>query len=298
MWAFQRAADDGSGEGGTRCSPAWTSLAQKNRPFALLFANYRAFSCFCPNRRHQKTQAAHGIRAFALADNRLAELATWDERIVATELKELSLLNLNFSIEATGFTVPEIDIRIESLTAGNCDDAADEIIDALPGNPVSRDGDLWLLGGNRVYCGSALDPLAYEKLMGRERAEMVFTDPPYNRPIKDVAGKGRRRYREFHEARGEMTKPAFTHFLTSAFQLMAKFSIDGSIHYICIDWRHLAEISAAIAAVYSLLLNVAVWAKSVGGMGSMYRSAYELIFIAKNGCITIVGSTAASSQGF
>lgn len=224
------------------------------------------------------------IRALALADNKLAELSTWDPQMLGRELKELSVLDLDITIEATGFTVPEIDIRIQGLRSpadGQHDE--DDFIDVTSSEAVSRTGDLWHLGDHRVLCGDALDPMVWQRLMGTDRATMMFTDPPYNLAVKAISGRGKRKHREFGQASGEMSKAAFTQFLTSALLLAARFSCDGAIHFMCMDWRHMEELLAAINTAYTQLLNVAIWTKPAGGMGSLYRSAHEMIFVAKNG---------------
>src|SRR6266446_4276902 len=115
-------------------------------------------------------------RAFMIADNRLTEIATWDDRLLAEQLKDLSLLGLDFSIEITGFEMGEIDLRIASLEdMPDTDDPADAVPELSTRPPVSKFGDLWILGHHRVSCGNALDPAAYAALMGKERAAMVFT---------------------------------------------------------------------------------------------------------------------------
>jgi len=226
------------------------------------------------------------LRAFTIADNRLSELATWDDRLLAQQLKDLSLLGLDFSLEVTGFEMAEIDLRIESLknlTQPN-DDPADALPE-LPANPpLSKIGDLWMLGNHRVLCGSALDAAAFAALMGDERAAMIFTDPPYNVPIDGHAsGLGAIRHRPFPMASGEMNTTEFIGFLCRAFRNLAGFSIDGSLHYVCIDWRHVAELSAAGGEAYDELKNLAVWVKDNAGMGSLYRSRHELVFVFKHG---------------
>jgi hypothetical protein len=128
-------------------------------------------------------------RAFMIADNRLTEIATWDDRLLAQQLKDLSLLGLDFSLELTGFEMPEIDLRIASLddVPEGADDPADVLPAAAVGPPLSHIGDLWVLGRHRVFCGNALDPTAFAALIGEEHAAMVFTDPPYNVPIEGHA---------------------------------------------------------------------------------------------------------------
>src|ERR1043166_3072474 len=187
-------------------------------------------------------------RAFMIADNRLAELAGWDDRLLAGQLSELSELNLEFSLESTGFTMGEIDFRIEGLApeSEDADDKADAI--PRPGQhiPVSKTGDLWLLRDHLVYCGNALDARAYETLMQGERAAMVFTDPPYNVPIDGHAsGLGAIHHREFAMASGEMNDAEFTAFLTLGCTCLARNSVDGSIHFVCMDWRHAGNLITA-----------------------------------------------------
>jgi ParB-like chromosome segregation protein Spo0J len=226
------------------------------------------------------------VRAFIIADNRLTEIATWDDRLLAEQLKELSLLNLDFSLELTGFEMGEIDLRIASLEdePDPADDPADTVPEPSGRPPLSKHGDLWLLGAHRVLCGNALDAADFATLMTAERAAMVFTDPPYNVRIDGHAsGLGTIHHRPFPMASGEMDKAAFTTFLRQAFRNLATFSADGSIHQICMDWRHIAELLAAGHDVYGELKNLCIWVKANGGMGSFYRSQHELVFIFKNG---------------
>jgi DNA modification methylase len=139
------------------------------------------------------------------------------------------------------------------------------------------------MGDHFLLCGDALEKKSYETLLGAQRAQLVFTDPPYNvRIARNVSGKGRVRHREFAMASGEMTAGEFTRFLKKAFERLAAASTDGSIHFICMDWRHMKEIQDA-AAVYSELKNLCVWTKTNAGMGSLYRSQHELVFVFKNG---------------
>jgi DNA methylase len=113
---------------------------------------------------------------------------------------------------------------------------------------------------------------------------MVFTDPPYNVEIAgNVSGLGRVKHREFAMASGEMNTQEFTKFLEAAFVCLADFSTNGSIHFICMDWRHIRELLDATEDPYSELKNLCFWAKTNAGMGSLYRSQHELIFVFKKG---------------
>ena len=149
---------------------------------------------------------------------------------------------------------------------------------------MSRPGDVWSLGHHRLLCGSALDAACYRNLMVGELAGMVFTDPPYNVRIGgNVSGLGRVRHREFAMASGEMTEGKFIEFLRTAFEHLATHSVDGAIHFLCMDWRHMEEMLSAGTAVYSELKNLVVWNKTNGGMGTFYRSKHELVFVWKSG---------------
>ena len=224
-------------------------------------------------------------KAFLIADNRLTENSEWNDRLLAEQLKDLSLLNLDFELDVTGFDVAEIDLRIDFL---NADDGAEEDpLDQVPpaaGPAVTRPGEVWCLGRHRLFCGSALEAATYDTLLDGEKAALVFTDPPYNVPVQDhVSGKGAVRHREFAMASGEMTEAEFTDFLRQTCTLLAGHSKPGAIHFVCMDWRHVDELLAAGKGAYAELLNLCVWVKHNGGMGSLYRSQHELVFVFKNG---------------
>lgn len=229
-------------------------------------------------------------KAFQIADNRLCEISSWDEKLLAETLKELSFLELELDIELTeltGFDAPEIDFRIQSLDVTEPDggDPADEVLPPA-GPAVSKPGDVWVLDRHRVACGSALEAATYDALLGGEKADIVFTDPPYNVPIKNhVCGNGVVQHREFAMASGEMAKPEFTAFLRTTCSLLAAHTALGSVHFLCMDWRHLGELLAAGGDAYDELLNVCVWVKRNGGMGSLYRSQHELVLAFRNGDI-------------
>jgi DNA modification methylase len=219
-------------------------------------------------------------KAYMLADNKLADRSSWDDRKVAIVLKELSDIALDFEVEATGFEPPEIDLRIQSLEPpDNSPDAADEF-EVPDGMPVSRLGDLWTLGAHRLLCGNALDSYTYGALLAGEKAAAVFTDPPYNVRVKGhVSGKGATRHREFPMAAGELTEDAICRFLVDAFGLMVSHSVEEATFFACMDWRHTFEIVSAIRALGCAPLNLCVWVKTNGGMGSLYRSRHELVFV-------------------
>src|SRR6516165_8060858 len=207
------------------------------------------------------------IKAFMIADNRLTENSRWDDRLIAQQLKELSEVELDFDIEVTGFDMGEIDLRIEGLTSES--EGAEDTADALPapqtGSPVTRLGDVWLLGPHEVGCGSALEEAALAALMQDEKAAMVFTDPPYNVAVDGhVSGLGKIRHREFPMASGEMSEAEFSAFLHQVLSPLVRYSADGSLHFVCMDWRHLFELLAVARRVYTELKNLCVWDKDKG----------------------------------
>lgn len=222
-------------------------------------------------------------RAYVIADNKLALNAGWDEELLAEELSALLAVDLGFDVGVTGFSIPEIDALVEGLAPEEPGDPDDDV---LPASAPRRcaPGDLWRLGAHRLVCGDALDPGVVAALMDGRQARMVFTDPPYNVPIDGhVGGSGKIRHREFAMAAGEMSVAEFTGFLERALRNLADHSLDGSIHYVCMDWRHMGEMLAAGASVYQEFKNLIVWAKDNGGMGTFYRSRHELIFVFKKG---------------
>lgn len=237
-------------------------------------------------------------RAYAIADNRLAELAGWNNEALAIELQDLMALDLDFDIEVTGFETPEIDLLIDELSAEEASDPLDDVPLLTAGPSFVRPGDLWQLGPHRLLCGDATETGAYECLLAGKQAQMIFTDPPYNvRITGHVSGKGRVHHREFAMASGEMDESAFVRFLITVFKGLAQFSSDGAMHFICMDWRHLYETLTAGRATFTELKNLVVWAKTNGGMGSLYRSQHELILVYKNGTASHINNVELGRHG-
>lgn len=220
-------------------------------------------------------------RAYIIADNRLAELAGWDNDILAIELQYL-LTVPEFNISLTGFEPPQIDIILQGVSVHDDDEEEVDIDESLP--VVTKPGYLWQLGDHLIACGNALDPEIYRHLLKQEKAQIIITDPPYNVPIRGhVSGLGKIQHQEFAMASGEMTEAEFTGFLKKALQQCAAWSEDGSIHFVFMDWRHAGELLTAGKETYAELKNICVWNKDNGGMGSLYRSKHEFIFVFKHG---------------
>lgn len=242
--------------------------------------------------------SAMEARAFMLADNRIGELSTWDEIQLADELQELSSADEAFEITDTGFELPRIDVLIEDRHKPKAkEDTADAPVDPATVQPVSRLGDLWLLGRHRLFVGNALEQQSYQVLLGNERAQMVFIDPPYNVPIQGhVSGLGKVRHHEFVMGSGEMSEVEFEAFLRTTFERLIEASVDGSIHYVCMDWRGLGPLLRA-GDRYSDLKNVCCWVKAQGGMGSLYRSQHEMVAVYKSGIASHVNNIELGKHG-
>lgn len=237
------------------------------------------------------------IRAYRLADNRLAEDAEWDNGLLKLELSALAELEIDFDVELTGFATPEIDILLGAATS-DIEAKPDPAVPMIPRRAISKRGDIWKLGKHRLGCADARDPVALDTLMAGREADMAFCDPPYNTKITGhVCGLGRHQHRDFPMASGEMDSPTYTGFLILCFGNVVRVSRSGAVHDICIDWRHIAELLEAGREIYSELLNLVVWAKTNGGMGSLYRSQHEFIAIFKVGTVPHINNVELGRHG-
>jgi DNA modification methylase len=222
------------------------------------------------------------IRAYILADNRIAEKAGWDKSILAIELQHLLDVDLDFDVTITGFEIPEIDL----IFAETAQKPEQEDVVEISGTSqtVTQPGDLWLLGKHRLVCGNSLEAETFKALMNNRKAEAVFVDPPYNVRIEgNVSGQGLVKHGDFAMACGEMDQVEFAAFLLRSLTLLSRHSSRGSIHFVCMDWRHAGELIEAGKQTYQALFNLCVWVKDNGGQGSFYRSRHELVFVFKNG---------------
>jgi DNA modification methylase len=236
-------------------------------------------------------------RAFMLVDNRLAELAGWNEELLAVELAELASLDLDFDFEVTGFDTVDLD-RFDGPVVQKTppQEVVPELDREVPA--VSAVGDLWQLGPHRLVCGNALETASYKRLLGDERVQMVFSDPPYNVKIDGhVCGLGSVKHQAFKMASGEMSEKEFTSFLHTAMRLIADYSTNGAIHYFCMDFRHMGEMLAATKPIYGSPKNLCVWNKTNAGMGTFYRSKHELVFVFKFGSAPHINNFGLGERG-
>src|SRR6516164_1478898 len=220
------------------------------------------------------------LRSLRLALNRLGEDSSWDPAALTLEFSDILEMDPTIDLQITGFETGEIDVSLDDAGI----DEEDELPPKQSSLPVTQVGDPWIAGEHRIFCGDALKPESYCSVLGDDRADMVFADPPYNVAIEgNVSGHGATKHDDFAMATGEMSPAEFAKFLRDSFSLVAQHSIDGAIHFICMDWRHLEELMGATKMIYSELKNICVWNKSNAGLGSLYRSKHEFIFVFKNG---------------
>lgn len=235
-------------------------------------------------------------RAYIIADNRLAEDAGWDNELLTIELQ--GLLEIEFDVALTGFEIPEIDNLLHVVEP----DYPEENSPIEPPDrtqpAITQPGDLWQLGRHTLFCGDATDPRSYRRVLGKRTAQMVFTDPPYNVPINHhVCGNGSITHPEFAMASGEMSSSEFIVFLSKVVSCLTTHSVNGSIHYLCMDWRHIDELLSATEKHYSEFKNLCIWNKDNGGMGSLYRSKHELVFVFKNGTAAHINNIELGKHG-
>lgn len=219
------------------------------------------------------------VRALRIADNKIALNAGWDSDLLKIELQAIVVGDLNFEVEAMGFAAGEIDVILSKGAA----DPADETIPAVADTAISQVGDIWILGDHRIGCGDSRDMAFLQAVVGDgAKVDAAFLDPPYNVKIQGHANVTSR-HREFAMASGEMTASGFRTFLAETLGACAAVSRDGAVHYVCMDWRHMGDVEAVGEAVYGGLINLCIWNKSNAGMGSLYRSKHELVFVYRVG---------------
>jgi DNA modification methylase len=239
------------------------------------------------------------LRTLRIALNRLSEEGEWSEPELAIELQEIMELDVTFDVTITGFEMAEIDTMIDAQSAGTPYNEADTLPDIdQSGSTITQPGDLWQLGEHRLLCADATDASSFRILLEGDLAQMVFTDPPYNVPIDGhVCGLGAVKHAEFAMASGEMSELEFADLLREVLGHLATYSVDGAIHYVCMDWRHLLDLLAVGREVYSELKNICVWNKTNGGMGSLYRSKHEMVAVFKRGQAPHVNNVELGAHG-
>lgn len=251
-------------------------IAGHGRYLALKQLGYKKIPCI-----YAKHLSERQTRAFRIADNKHAEQSGWNIDLLSVELAALEDVDISFDFEALGFDAPEIDMLLHQ---GNQQTESETLLPGIPEISITQPGDIFYCGPHRVGCGDCRDQTFIRKLFKRSRAAICISDPPYNVPIGGHArGNGKAQFNDFAMACGEMTSEEFTQFLVLSFLSLKKHCKEGSLFYVFTDWRHLKELFAATDDLFSQMLNLCVWNKSNGGMGSLYRSKHELIAVCKHG---------------
>ena len=231
-------------------------------------------------------------RIVRLALNRLSEKGGWALPELKAEL--IDLADEGIEIEETGFTIAEFDQitfddDVEPVEQGPLAPSSE-----IP--PVAQPGDIFVLdNGHRVVCGDATDPTVYRALCGDELARFVLTDQPYNVPIGGHVTKGD--HREFAMAAGEMSDEEFSAFNSAWIGASLAHLRDGGLIGTFIDWRGYPLVHAAATGHGLVAINLCVWTKTNGGMGSLYRSQHELFPLYKKGTATHVNNIELGKHG-
>lgn len=255
----------------------YTIVAGHGRVLAAKQLGMKEIPTICINHLSEEQ-----VQAFIIADNKIAENAEWDYDILAEVFADLSLSDIDFELEVIGFETEEIDLIIEGEQPD--DDSADELPDIdEDAEPITKLGDIIQLGKHILVCGDSTVADIYNLLMKGELAQAIITDPPYNLGSSAIGGLGKIKHKNFVMGFGEMDDDQFIEFLRVVCRNMVKFSCDGSLHYIFMDWRHIYELLHVGRSVYTELKNICVWNKNNAGMRAGYRSKQELCPIFKNG---------------
>lgn len=205
-------------------------------------------------------------RAYIIADNKLAANAGWDEQLLALELTELK--ELNFDIELTGFTLDELDELVpEQIEPGLTDE---DQVPEVPDIPVTKLGDVWLLGKHRVMCGDSTSIDDVEKLMDGKMADMVFTDPPYAL-FGNSTGVA-----------GITDDNMVSSFFREVFVMLKTHTALFGHIYVCCDWHSAFSIERISKSIELKAKNLCIWDKGDGGVGAMYQQCYEMVWFFDN----------------
>ena len=244
------------------------------------------------------------VRLLRISLNKLQEKGTWDADALRLEFE--ALYELEIPVEVTGFETPELDVimtrEADDGTEGDAvepDPELNEVPESDPeAPPVSQDGDIWQLGEHRIACADTRDEEIMWDLVDNEDVRMVFTDPPYNVPVNGhVCGKGAIQHEEFAMASGEMSPAEFAEFLHHSLAPAINQLVPGGLAYVFMDWRHNGEMLAAAQRLDLEQINLCVWDKGRGGMGSLYRSQHELVFVLCNGEAPSVNNVGLGKHG-
>lgn len=223
------------------------------------------------------------IRQLVLTLNRTQETGSWDEDALKIEFEEL--LTLEVDLEVTGFEIPEIDFHLGHFSIAEEEvDQADDLDSFAENVPsvVTRAGDIWIAGEHCIVCGRAQNLLDSAVFRDFGRPAALIADPPFNVPVSGHVSTVPGRHPEFAEAVGEMDPETFTEFLIECLAPSINLLEPGGVGFVFMDWRHIRELSEAFLKLGVDVINMAVWVKSAPGMGTLYRSRHELVFVIRS----------------
>ena len=215
-------------------------------------------------------------RAYAIADNRIAEQAGWDRQRLSIELGELMDLRATegLDISVTGFEIDEIELLVKNWAKPRS--APEDVAPRPPRHAITRPGDLWLLGGHRLLCGDAQNADNLGRLMEGALAAAAFCAPPSmlaGSPVQPGSS----------EPPGEMSPEQYRAALSETLGNGARASAEGAIYFVSIDWRGISDLIEVGRKIYGEIANLVVWNKMSAGPGSLYRSQHELIAVFRVG---------------
>ena len=225
------------------------------------------------------------IRAFQIADNKLVETSSWDDRLLAKQLKFLAAAELDFTLEATGFEMGEIELMIEGASPPSSTQNEDYVVPAMTSpTRIAKLGDVWLLDRHRLFCGDASKDHSYAVLMNGNQAAATFVDPPCTTIVEDyTAGDDTVRLPDSAIGCSPKKEAELTGVLAQIFRQLVCNSRGGALHFVCANWRRWNALQAAGEQQYTALTNVCVWVKDRGKQNSPYRDQYELVFVFTSG---------------
>lgn len=209
------------------------------------------------------TITLHGLteaqrKAYVIADNKLALNAGWDDQALQAELERLQ--ELDFNLDLIGFDVDELAKLLEPEQVEGLTD--EDAVPDVPEDPVSREGDIWVCGNHRVMCGDSTNLDAVSKLLNGNKANLIFTDPPYNVAFNGRSGK--------HDVikNDDLSESDFKHFITKVANTIK--AINPDVYYIWCNWKFYGILQTCLD-----YKSCIVWAKNFFGMGKGYRHQHE-----------------------
>jgi DNA modification methylase len=224
-------------------------------------------------------------RAYRIADNAIVLKGEWSVELLSRELEFVTQVDFDIAPGALGFETGEIDFHIDAAPSKSASSSDSDRVEEpdRTATPVSRLGDIWSIGRHVVTCGDAQDPASYRRVLGDRKADVVISDMPWNVPYAGhIGGLGKVQHDEFVMASGEMSRDEFRSFMKTVLTRQAEASHPGALNMQFIDWRSVADMIVAGEAIYDALINVCVWVKPNGGMGSLWRSRHELVCVFRN----------------